>query len=177
MPLSPASEARLQVVMPTLAAKIHQLAEMLLLDPSPIQLVVSAGFRTWAEQDQLYDQGRSLPGKIVTEAKGGESWHNYGVAVDCAPMQEGVIDWNSSHPNWKKMEEVGISLGLTSGATFTRLVDAPHFQLTGRFPVGAPDDEAREIYLTRGAAGLWAEIDKSLNVEGQDGNQSTETPA
>jgi peptidoglycan L-alanyl-D-glutamate endopeptidase CwlK len=38
--------------------------------------------RTWAEQDGLYAIGRTLPGKVVTQARGGESYHNYGLAID-----------------------------------------------------------------------------------------------
>lgn len=38
--------------------------------------------RTFAEQDGLYAQGRTKPGSIVTYAKGGQSWHCYGLAID-----------------------------------------------------------------------------------------------
>jgi len=38
--------------------------------------------RTFAEQNALYAQGRSKPGKVVTNAKGGLSYHNYGLAID-----------------------------------------------------------------------------------------------
>ena len=38
--------------------------------------------RTFAEQDALYAQGRTKPGAVVTKAKGGQSYHNYGLAVD-----------------------------------------------------------------------------------------------
>ena len=41
-----------------------------------------AGTRTYAEQDALYAQGRTKPGPIVTKARGGESYHNFGIAVD-----------------------------------------------------------------------------------------------
>jgi peptidoglycan L-alanyl-D-glutamate endopeptidase CwlK len=161
--LSPASEARLQDVMPALADKIRQMAAILALDPEPIALVVSAGARTWAEQHALFLQGRSLPGDIVTDADGGQSWHCLGVAVDCEPeVVNGEIDWKASHPQWKRMEAVGVSLGLTTGANWIRLVDAPHFQLTGGFPVNAPNDEARQIYQNEGAAAFWAEVESSL---------------
>jgi peptidoglycan L-alanyl-D-glutamate endopeptidase CwlK len=150
------SELRLTMVMPALAEKIHQLANMMSLDVPPMWIVVSAGYRTWAEQDQLFAIGRSVPGKKVTDARGGYSWHNFGCAVDCAPeVISGQIDWSPDHPQWKKMEDIGESLGLTSGATWTRLVDAPHFQLTGHFPEGAPDDEARQIYQSQGQEALW----------------------
>lgn len=38
--------------------------------------------RTFAEQDALFAQGRTKPGKKVTNARGGQSYHNYGLAVD-----------------------------------------------------------------------------------------------
>jgi peptidoglycan LD-endopeptidase CwlK len=153
------SMSRLQLVMPSLAAKIIQMHDILESDPQPIKLIVIAGMRTWAQQDALYAQGRTVPGKIVTDARGGESWHNMGCAADCAPeVIDGTIDWNPSHPQWKRMEAVGMSLGLTSGATWVRLVDAPHFQYTGRFPTDAPDDEARQIWELQGQAAFWLEV-------------------
>jgi hypothetical protein len=42
------------------------------------------GVRTFAEQDALYAQGRTRKGLRVTNAKGGQSYHNYGLAADCA---------------------------------------------------------------------------------------------
>lgn len=155
------SEARLQLVMPMLSDIIHQMAEILALDPEPIMLIVSAGVRTWAEQNALYAQGRTTPGKIVTNAQAGYSWHNFGCAVDCEPeIVDGEIDWNADHPQWKRMEVVGVSLGLISGADWIRLVDAPHFQLTGRFPV-TPNDEARQIFQNEGAAAFWQEVNNN----------------
>jgi peptidoglycan L-alanyl-D-glutamate endopeptidase CwlK len=157
--LSAASDARLQNVMPWLADKIHAMADILALDPTPITLVVSAGLRTWLEQDTLYAQGRAFPGKIVTNARGGYSWHNFGLACDCIPeVVDGKVDWNGSHYQWKRMEAVGVSLGLTSGANWLRLVDAPHFQYVSPYSEGVPDDEARQIYLNEGAAAFWATV-------------------
>ena len=43
---------------------------------------ITQGLRTIAEQDALYAKGRTTPGKKVTNAKGGQSVHNYGFAVD-----------------------------------------------------------------------------------------------
>lgn len=44
--------------------------------------------RTMAQQNDLYAQGRTRPGRVVTWAKGGESWHNYGLAVDICLVDE-----------------------------------------------------------------------------------------
>ncbi|SVE43245.1 uncharacterized protein METZ01_LOCUS496099, partial [marine metagenome] len=46
------------------------------------ELFVVHTLRTYAEQDDLYEQGRTEPGKIVTNARGGKSWHNFGLAID-----------------------------------------------------------------------------------------------
>ena len=60
-----------------------------------IQLRVTQGLRTIAEQDELYAQGRTKPGKIVTNAKGGKSNHNSGLAIDvCIVNCDGSPDLN-----------------------------------------------------------------------------------
>jgi hypothetical protein len=59
-------------------------------------LRVSSGYRTVAEQDQLYNQGRTVDGHIVTEAPGGKSIHNFGFAVDVADRAHGYdINWDA----------------------------------------------------------------------------------
>lgn len=127
------------------------------LDLENISFRITQGFRTWVEQDAIYAQGRTLPGEIVTHAKGGESWHNLGCAVDFVPMKDGKPVWNTSDPAWTKIIETGKSLGLTSGESWTH-PDRPHFQLTGRFPMNAPDEEARQIYQVQGMAAFWQEV-------------------
>lgn len=159
------SEARLALVSPFLADKIHTLSTMLAQEGIVFRVV--QGLRSWAQQDVLYAQGRTVPGKIVTDAQGGYSWHNFGLAVDCVPSSGGIDasylpDWNAQHPTWKRMEAVGVSLGLVSGANWTRIVDAPHFQINGRFPEAAPDDETRQIFLDAGSEALWQEVQLSL---------------
>ncbi len=158
------SEARLANIYPRLADKIRNMAVM--LQGEGIEIRVVQGLRTWAEQDALYAQGRTTPGKIVTNAKGGSSWHNLGLAADIVPSQFSPDqpyspDWNSSHPSWKRMESVAVSLGLVSGASWIRLVDAPHVQISGRFPEGAPDNEVRELFTDGGITAVWAEVEKS----------------
>src|SRR5215472_5240771 len=128
-----------------------------MLETQGIDITVAQGLRTWAEQEALYAQGRTVPGHIVTNAQGGYSWHNFGLAVDVYPENLADItaapniDWNPDHPVWKAMEQVGVSLGLESGATWIRLVDAPHFQLRGMLQsLGAPDDNVRAVFQQRG---------------------------
>ena len=149
------SEARLSLINPKLADKIRTLAGMLAQES--VFLKITQGLRSWDQQQKLYDQGRALPGKIVTNCPGGWSWHNFGLAVDCLPETvEGQADWNAEHPQWKRMELLGASLGLSSGALFRSFPDAPHFQLTGRFPV-SPDAEVRQLFKDGGMQAVWDE--------------------
>jgi peptidoglycan L-alanyl-D-glutamate endopeptidase CwlK len=99
--------------------------------------------RTWAEQDALYAQGRTKPGNIVTKAKAGESFHNYGLAVDIVLLID--KDGNGSHEtaSWDEktdfdgdhqsdwMEVVGIfkKYGWEWGGDW-HFKDSPHFQKT-----------------------------------------------
>lgn len=164
------SQERLKAVWPALATKIYQLSTLLAAED--IYISVVQGLRTVEEQDSLFAKGRDSDGdvvnkaQVVTNARGGHSWHNFGLAVDCAPTdQKGAIDWNPQHPHWKRMEELGVSLGLTSGANWVRLVDAPHLQITGRFPEGAPDDEVRELFNKGGLGAVWMAVELSLPKE------------
>lgn len=84
------------------------------------------GLRTIQEQNDLYAQGRTKPGSIVTRSKGGQSWHNYGLAVDIAFINpNGSIDFNVS----KEVGRLGESFGLEWGGSWTSFKDAPHFQI------------------------------------------------
>ena len=145
------SEARLQLVCPALAAKIRALAIAVTTEP----IRVTQGLRSWADQQKLYDQGRTTPGEIVTQAAPGHSWHEFGLAVDVAPFDAaGQPDWNLQHPIWRTIIRVGESLGLYSGDEFCRLKDDPHFQLTGTWPV-SPNDEVRQMFLEQGMEAVW----------------------
>ena len=52
---------------------------------------ITNAFRSWDEQDRLYAQGRTLPGSLVTNAQGGDSYHNWGLAFDASPYENGKI--------------------------------------------------------------------------------------
>jgi len=160
-----ASEARLQDVFPALAGCIRQMADMLANEGIDIRVVQA--LRTWAEQDALYAQGRTAPGKIVTNCRGGQSYHNFGLAVDCAPSKNGPgqpfdPDWNEQNPSWQRMVAVGQSIGLDCGATWRTFRDVPHFQLTGRFPEGEPSQEMIQLFKNGGTNAVWDAVSQSL---------------
>lgn len=146
------SEARLGEVHPKLSELMHKMAEMLKLEN--IDIHITQALRTWAEQDALYAQGRVNPGKRVTNAKGGESYHNFGLAVDVCPFTPlGQPIWDENQPCWPRLVSVGEALGMFPGAKFSK-PDRPHFQLTGRFPE-SPTDELRSIFRDHGIQGVW----------------------
>jgi len=152
------SEARLDLVHPKLAEKIRSMAEMLAQENIVIKVV--QGLRSWDDQAKLYAEGRDDGGnvvdksKVVTNAKPGTSWHNYGLAVDVAPFDAGIPDWNVEHPAWKRIVAVGESVGLTSGSTWRSFPDWPHFQLTGQLPE-SPDDATRTAFTVGGMQQVW----------------------
>lgn len=152
------SESRLAEVHPRLAMKVCLIADI--LEHEGIEIRVVQGLRTVQQQDALYAMGRTEPGKIVTNCPGGKSYHNFGLAVDCVPSSQDPTkpfapDWNESHPVWKRMIEVAESMDLDCGATWRTFKDFPHFQFTGPFPRGEPNDELREIFQQGGLPAVW----------------------
>lgn len=87
-----------------------------------IRLQIISGLRTILEQNNLYKQGRTTAGEIVTNARGGESYHNYGLAFDVQPV--GYV----SSQLWEQIGVLGESLGFRWGGRFISLVDKPHFE-------------------------------------------------
>lgn len=94
-----------------------------------LDIRITDAFRSWSEQDELYAQGRWEPGNIVTNARGGESYHNWGLAFDAAPVENGVITYDDEE-KFKLMGRLGQQAGLEWGGTFKKIRDYPHFQYT-----------------------------------------------
>ncbi|MDS0526581.1 peptidoglycan-binding protein [Clostridium sp. SHJSY1] len=98
-----------------------------------LNVAVVEAFRSWDRQDVLYAQGRTAAGNIVTNAQGGDSYHNWGLAFDCVPVENGRINWNDIN-EFNKMGVLGQKVGLEWGGNWTsyaiKLVDRPHFQYT-----------------------------------------------
>jgi peptidoglycan L-alanyl-D-glutamate endopeptidase CwlK len=90
--MNDASRQRLSKVHPELAKRTTALIQALAKKGHTTEVV--QGLRTFAEQDALYAKGRTKPGQIVTNAKGGQSNHNFGLAVDLAPFVAGKPQWN-----------------------------------------------------------------------------------
>jgi peptidoglycan L-alanyl-D-glutamate endopeptidase CwlK len=111
------------------------------------------GLRTFEEQDALYAKGRTIPGSIVTNAPGGLSWHNYGLAVDIV-FKDAKGNWTWSESNdWDGLGVLGKMFGLEWGGDWTSFPDRPHFQMRGKIPTIR---QAKEILFKDGLDALWS---------------------
>lgn len=93
-----------------------------------IKLLVTSTYRNYAEQERLYAQGRTTPGKVVTKARPGYSAHNFRRAFDVVPLKDGKAWWDAPFATWAKIGVIGESLGLEWGGRWKGFVDLPHFQ-------------------------------------------------
>lgn len=95
-----------------------------------ITVLVYCTFRMRAEQDALYAIGRTLPGKKVTNARGGESWHNFGSAFDFVPTIHGKPQWDNNKL-YAKCGEIAESVGLEWAGKWKSFKETAHCQYTG----------------------------------------------
>lgn len=147
--VSSRSEAAIATLLPQVQpyarALIHAAAKQ------DITIEVTSATRTYDEQDQLFKQGRSLPGKIVTNARGGQSNHNFGVAFDVTIFQSGEPVWES--PAYKAIGALGQSLGLVWGGSWTSINDEPHFELHPKWSDGLTESQFLQSLRERKAGG------------------------
>jgi len=99
-----------------------------------ISITITQATRTWAEQDALYAQGRTKPGPIVTKAKGGQSFHNFSLAIDFALLHsDGSVSWSITEDtnanklkDWDEVVQSFLKYGWEHGDR--GYFDNPHFQ-------------------------------------------------
>lgn len=95
-----------------------------------IYLIITQGFRSKAQQDELYAQGRTKKGNIVTNAKGSDysSQHQWGIAFDIAINDKKLL---YDEATIRKVAKIAKSkkVGLAWGGDWVSPVDTPHFYL------------------------------------------------
>jgi len=99
---------------------------------------IAQGLRTETEQNALYSQGRTKPGKIVTNAKFGQSFHCFGIAVDIVLIiNEKEASWDinkdwdqDKKSDWIECVEIFKKYGWSWGGNWVSLKDYPHFEKT-----------------------------------------------
>lgn len=126
-------------------------------DRVPFPVLVTSGLRTWEEQDALYARGRTAPplGKEhqVTKARGGYSWHNFGLAADLVPLgDDGRPRWDDTALAWDLIGREGEAAGLEWGGRWPEFPDRPHLQGRGTLTL----ERARALYKASGYDAVWA---------------------
>jgi peptidoglycan LD-endopeptidase CwlK len=148
--MNTASQNRLNKVHPELAKGVTRLIEALANQGHTVEVV--QGLRTFAEQDELYKQGRTKPGQVVTKAKGGQSNHNYGLAVDLCPFVNGKPQWNDN-AGFLLIGVEAAKLGLDWGGSWKKFIDKPHVQIPGLTIA-----QCLALYNKGGLENVWAKV-------------------
>jgi len=97
---------------------------------SGIDVIITSTYRDNESQNELYAKGRTKPGAKVTNAKGGQSFHNYRVAFDFVPIVHGKADWNNLD-TFKKCGAISESCGLEWAGRWVTFKEMAHCQFTG----------------------------------------------
>lgn len=95
-----------------------------------IDVIITSTYRDAESQNALYAQGRTAPGKKVTNAKAGQSFHNWKVAFDFCPIVNGKAVWNDV-ALYTKCGEIAEVVGLEWAGRWKTFKELAHCQYTG----------------------------------------------
>lgn len=105
-----------------------------------IDVLVYCTYRDNAEQNALFAVGRTVKGedctpkrpmgRTVTDARAGESFHQYRCAWDCVPLQGGKVAWGDD-AGYAKMAEIAAQFGIDWAGNWKSFREKAHFQFTG----------------------------------------------
>ena len=148
------ANARSERVIATLHARVQPYARALYFKAREHGLTINiiSGLRSYAEQDALYAQGRTRAGKKVTNARGGYSNHNFGIAFDVGLFERN--QYLGESPLYKAVGALGEELGLEWGGNWRTLVDQPHFQLRPDWSIGLRERDMLAELRQRTANGV-----------------------
>ncbi|KOS02489.1 M15 family metallopeptidase [Paenibacillus polymyxa] len=145
-----------------------------------VPIVITQGLRTIDEQNGLYAQGRTEPGQIVTNARGGYSYHNFGVAIDFALLLpdgknvtwdmkrdgegDGIADWDEVVAEAKR-------IGWNWGGDWRSFKDYPHLEMT--FGLSTADYRAGKCPSQTQLNTAMAKIDALKSNKTEDDDEMT----
>ncbi|WP_042195865.1 M15 family metallopeptidase [Paenibacillus camerounensis] len=177
------SAARLKGLHPAVSAAADKLIEHCYTCGVPV--LITQGLRTFTEQDRLYAQGRTSAGNIVTNARGGYSFHNYGLAVDFALLlpDGSSASWDMKRDgdrdgtaDWQEVVQQAKALGFEWGGDWSSFKDYPHFQmsfgltiadlLAGVQPAPSAVDAVYKLITTEEEHGVKNTVSAIVNVNG-----------
>lgn len=116
-----------------LQPRVAKMAERFLLaaQEQGLDILVYCTYRSSDEQNELYAIGRTKPGRIVTNARGGDSYHNHRCAFDFVPLVGGKPQWGDAGL-YLKAGLIAEGVGLEwSGRWKGKLRETAHCQYTG----------------------------------------------
>ena len=139
------SEANIQTLLP--AAQREAREFMKTVTDAGITIKIISATRTFAQQDELFSHGRTKPGPKVTNARGGQSNHNFGVAWDIGIFLNGA--YQPASPLYSKVGAIGKRMGLEWGGDWPSFPDEPHFQVVPEEDLQkiAANFEAGEVFV------------------------------
>lgn len=156
MTLDTPSRERLKLVYLDFAQHVMNVYSYM-YDTHNLTMRVTESLRTFEEEDALYAKGRTEPGRIVTNARGGFSYHNFGLAVDSCFL--GNDPYLTKDPKgdffWNEFGARCQLEGLVWGGNFSKLRDTPHCEMS----YGHSLSELRAMYNDGGLRHVWEQID------------------
>lgn len=120
-------------LLPVVRSKVEEMIRRCEAELDIDELRVTSTYRDAAYQNHLYAQGRTRPGKIVTNARAGDSWHNHKCAVDVVPIKAGKALWGSNASEmklWREIGRIGKECGLSWAGDWVSFKEYAHFQYT-----------------------------------------------
>lgn len=100
-----------------------------------IDILITSTWRDNEAQNALYAQGRTKPGRIVTNARAGSSFHNYKLAFDFVPIVNGKAQWNDVR-TFRRAGDIGKKVGLDWAGDWKSFRELAHLQWTGGLSLG-----------------------------------------
>jgi len=133
---------RVGLLHPKIRQSVKQLIEAAEAKLPQTAIRIVQGLRTFPEQDALYAKGRTTAGPRVTNAKAGQSFHNYGLAIDFAILYDKdkngtyeTMSWDTlkdmdkdGESDWLEVVDIFEEAGYTWGGRWSSIKDNPHFE-------------------------------------------------
>ncbi|MBP1961162.1 M15 family metallopeptidase [Paenibacillus aceris] len=125
--MSQVNEQRIALLNSIVAQKARELIRR--VESEGISILITQGLRSIAEQNELYAQGRTKPGPIVTNARGDTAITTTDWRLISLINPDGSFNWNVD-ARWRRVAEIGKTLGFAWGRDWTGFVDYPHLEFT-----------------------------------------------
>jgi len=154
--------SRLHPELRKIAEKLQQLCQN-----AGLPLLITETFRTKERQDELFAQGRTTPGSIVTSVRYPDSAHCWGVAFDFCRNLKGK-EFDNSDKFFNKVAALAKPLGLTWGGDWTGFVDMPHFEFTKFMPGSSTQTLKKQFVSPENFIKTWINTVESVSEKAKN---------